>query len=114
MVTSDRATGPAILFFEKRPPSVMVCFFAAAADKADASSSGLSGVATTMGDKSLRYHVAYGRTSLEFRARAARPHRRDRSESARLPGSNARRENAAVFACVERRRSRRLGRQLQG
>src|SRR5438067_12824264 len=55
METSAGAIGPAMRFFEKRPPIVMVCLFAAAAGKAVASASGVSGVAARRGDKSLRY-----------------------------------------------------------
>src|ERR1700676_2874414 len=55
MVTADGLMGPPILFCENRPPSVMVCFFAAASTSAAASASGFSGVTTCIGDKSLRY-----------------------------------------------------------
>src|SRR5216684_2322798 len=113
MVRPDGSIGPAIFFLERRPASVMVCFFEAAEPSADASSSGVRGVATFREDKPLRYHVAYGPASVEFRARTTRTDRRDRREPARLFRSNARRQDAAVFARVDRRAGSGVGRQLQ-
>src|SRR6185436_9563737 len=57
IVSSEAATGPAIRFFEKRPPSVIVSFLDAAAASEDARSSGHSGTRVLFGDKSLLYRM---------------------------------------------------------